>query len=97
MKININWNEPIPKATGKQKRLAYANNSSGQARWVIVHNPASSGKRLRWFLYCMTSEINFSAFGSTFAEAEKNWLDRMQKHIDACQQLMADIKAGKNV
>jgi hypothetical protein len=45
----------------------------------------------------MTSEINFSATGSTFAEAEKNWLAKMQKHIDACQQLMADIKAGKNV
>ena len=97
MKIKIKWDEPIPKATEKQTRRAYANNSSGQARWVIVHDPASSEKRYHWFLYCMTSEINFSATGSTFAEAEKNWLAKMQKHIDACQKLMADIKAGKNV
>jgi hypothetical protein len=31
------------------------------------------------------------------AQEQKNWLAKMQKHIDACQQLMADIKAGKNV
>jgi adenylosuccinate lyase len=45
----------------------------------------------------MTSEINFSATGSTFAEVEKNWLEKMERHLEACQQLMADIKAGKNV
>ena len=97
MKIKIKWDKPMPKATGKQTRRAYANNSSGQARWCLVHNPASSEKRYRWFLYCMTSEINFSATGSTFAEVEKNWLEKMERHLEACQQLMADIKAGKNV
>lgn len=96
MKIKIKWDKPLPKAKPGQIQRTYATNLNGSSRWGATYDPEEESRR-RWFLYCMTSEINFSATGSTFAEAEKNWLAKMQKHIDACQQLMADIKAGKNV
>lgn len=96
MKINIKWDKPLPKANKKTVQRTYATNPNGSARWSVSYDPEGESRH-RWFLYCMTSEINFSATGSTFAEAEKNWLEKMQKHIEACQQLMADIKAGKNV
>lgn len=96
MKINIKWDKPLPKANAGQIQRTYATNPNGLSRWGASYDPENESRH-RWFLYCMTSEINFSATGSTFTEAEKNWLEKMQKHIEACQQLMADIKAGKNV
>lgn len=96
MKIKIKWDKPLPKANKNQDQGTFATNPNGSFRWGVSYEP-EKGSRRRWFLYCMTSEINFSATGSTFAEAEKNWLEKMERHIEACQKLMADIKAGKNV
>lgn len=94
--MKIKWDKPLPKANKNQDQRTYATNPNGSPRWVVRYNPEEEDQ-CRWFLYCMTSEINFSATGSTFAEAEKNWLEKMERHIEACQKLMADIKAGKNV
>lgn len=96
MKINIKWDEPLPKANKNQDQRTYATNPNGSSRWFVRYNPEKEDQ-YRWFLYCMMPNISLSVFGSTFTEAEKKWLAEMQKHIDACQQLMADIKAGKNV
>lgn len=96
MKIKIKWDKPFPKANKNQAQRTYATNPNGSSRWGASYDPEKESRH-RWFLYCMTSEINFSATGSTFAEAEENWLEKMERHLEACQQLMADIKAGKNV
>lgn len=97
MNLKIKWDKPLPKAKSGQIQRTYATNPNGVNRWGVSYDSEEENKQHRWFLYCMTSEINFSAWGSTIKEAKQNWLAKMQKHIDACQQLMADIKAGKNV
>lgn len=95
-KLNIKWDEPIPKAREKTQRSVYSSDKIGLHQWVIAHYPQDK-KESRWYLCCMKGVMSLGASGKTYADACKNWIDRLSKSIEQHKQLLADIEAGKEL